>query len=312
MKTGIVILSWEGAMDGVTPSSRDVIGLAQLCESVGLDSAWITDHFYFDYSDLETVGVSLPEEMHGTKSGSWECWALVSAIAAVTERINIGTLVSATAFRNPSLLARSIDTIDDLSGGRLIVGLGAGDFPFEHESFGYPVDRPIARFEEAIQIISKLLKGQEVTFSGEFYQTRQAKLIPKGCRPNGPPLLVGSVYGRPRMTRLTVEYGDYWNCFLSFTQSTVEAYREGWVKLQNACHERGRDPATIKRNVSISVNMAKSPFPIPGAVPISGSADKIADSLAAFRDEGIEHSTVVLHPLTPTGIESFARAVEKM
>ena len=312
MKIGIVLLTWNGAMDGETPTTRDVVGLAKLSEEVGLDSVWITDHFYFDYADFQEVGVDFPKELHGTKGGSWECWALVSAIAQATNNVEIGTLISSTSFRNPALLARAVDTVDDLSEGRLILGLGAGDFPFEHESFGYPFERRISRFEEAVSIISRLLKGETVTFNGEYYSAKEATLIPKSVRPNGPPLLIGSVFGRPRMTRLTLEYGDIWNCFLAFGENTVERYKAAWSTLVEASEKRGRDPTTIKRNVSLCVNIADSPFPVPGPEPIAGSSEQVADALSEFASEGVEHCTIILNPFTEEGIQRFgeiARAV---
>ncbi|MGR8946677.1 MAG: LLM class flavin-dependent oxidoreductase [Gammaproteobacteria bacterium] len=309
MKIGLVLLSWNGAMAGDTPTSRDVVDLALLCEAKNFDSVWITDHYYFDYADFQAVGVDFPPELHGVKGGAWECWALVSAIAQATNTIEIGTLVSSTSFRNPALLARSIDTVDDLSNGRLIVGLGAGDFPFEHQSFGYPFERPISRFEEAIEIISRLLKGETVTFDGEFYRTESATLIPKSVRPEGPPLLIGSVYGRPRMTRLTMQYGDYWNCFLAFGENSMARYQESWAKLLVAAEKHNRDPATIKRNVSLCVNIADAPFPMPGAQPIVGSGEAIANTLSEFAAEGIEHLTILLNPFTAAGIAQFSEIV---
>lgn len=312
MKIGVVLLTWNGAMEGQTPTSRDVVEMAQLCEATGIDSVWITDHYYFDYADFKAVGVEFPPEMKGVKGGAWECWALVSAIAQATNNIEIGTLVSSTSFRNPALLARTIDTVDDLSNGRLIVGLGAGDFPLEHDSFGYPFERRIARFEEAIEIISRLLKGETVTFNGEFYTTKEAALIPKSIRPEGPPLLIGALFGRPRMTRLTMQYGDYWNCFLAFGESTVERYAQAWANLAIAAEKHNRDPATIKRNVTLCVDIADTPFPIPGAQPISGSPEAVADTLSEYAAQGIEHCTILVNPFTRSGIEQFAEIAQKV
>lgn len=312
MKLGVVLLSWNGAMDGETPTSRDVVQLAKLCEETGIDSVWITDHFYFDYADFQEVGIEFPEELHGSRGGSWECWSLLSAIAQATDSVEIGTLITSTSFRNPALLARMADTVDDLSNGRLTLGLGAGDLPTEHESFGYPFDRRIARFEEALDIISRLLKGETVSANGEFYQVQEATLIPKSVRPHGPPLLIGSVYGRPRMTRLQVQYGDYWNCFLAFGESTVARYRESWEKLLRACDRYGRNPDTLIRNVSVSVNIDEVPFPIPGVKPISGSPEDVASQLAEFAADGVEHCTIVLNPFTKRGIEEFAKIAEQV
>ncbi|MFT4581514.1 MAG: alkanesulfonate monooxygenase SsuD [Gammaproteobacteria bacterium] len=312
MKIGLVLFSGVGSMDGANPTSRDIVNFAKLAEQVGLDSVWLTDHFYFDFADFAAIGIPLPPELDGTKSGAWECWSLVSAIAAVTQTINVGTLIASTSFRNPALLARMAETVDDISNGRLILGLGAGDFAFEHRSAGYPFDRQISRFEEAIEIISKLLKGQEVSVDGEFYNVREAKILPKGPRPQGPPLLVGSVFGRPRMTRLTLQYADFWNCFIAFGENNIEQYRDAWKDLQVACDKYARDPATVRRSVSLSISFTDSPFPIPGTQPISGSIAEIADTIAEFAEEGIEHCMIMLHPYTSTGIEQLGRVVESV
>ncbi|MFT4560541.1 MAG: alkanesulfonate monooxygenase SsuD [Gammaproteobacteria bacterium] len=312
MKIGLVLFSGVGSMDGATPTGRDIVNFSKLAEQVGLDSVWLTDHFYFDFADFAAIDIPLPPELDGTKSGAWECWSLVSAIAAVTRTINVGTLIASTSFRNPTLLARMAETVDDISNGRLILGLGAGDFAFEHRSAGYAFDRQISRFEEAIEIISKLLKGQQVSLDGEFYNVHEAKILPKGPRPEGPPLLVGSVFGRPRMTRLTLQHADFWNCFIAFGENKIEQYRDAWTHLQVACDKYARDPATVRRSVSLSVSFADSPFPIPGTQPISGSIAEIADALSEFADEGIEHCMIMLHPYTSAGIEQLGRVIESV
>ena len=114
------------------------------------------------------------------------------------------------------------------------------------------------------------------------------------------------------MTRLTMQYADYWNCFLAFGESTVARYKESWEKVLSACHQHGRDPGTLKRNVSLCVNIDTAPFPVPGAEPISGSPEQVAEQLAEFAAEGIEHCTIVLNPFTKEGIEAFAKIADQV
>ena len=116
------------------------------------------------------------------------------------------------------------DTLDELSGGRFILGLGAGAVPSEYDAFGYDFERRVGRFEEALQIIRPLLRGESITFSGEFYRTDEAVLRPKGIRSEGPPILIGLLKGGPRMQRLVAQYADQWNCWLAFRDNRPEAY----------------------------------------------------------------------------------------
>ncbi len=143
--------------------------MAELADQAGFDSIWLPDHM-FGVWDGKTVG-------------AWECWSMLSAVAAVTKRAQLGTLVLATSFRAPALLAKMADTVDEISGGRLILGLGAGWFEAEYRSFGFPYDHRASRFEEAFTIIRTLLREGEIDFDGRFYQARDCVLRPRGPRP---------------------------------------------------------------------------------------------------------------------------------
>jgi alkanesulfonate monooxygenase SsuD/methylene tetrahydromethanopterin reductase-like flavin-dependent oxidoreductase (luciferase family) len=167
MKLGLVLDTAEGTAPGKTPTFREIQELALTAERVGVDSLWVCDHLIYRFPGQEEQGI-------------WEVFTILSALAAVTTRITLGTIVACTSFRPPALVAKMADTIDEISGGRLILGLGAGWHQPEYEAFGYPFDHLASRFEEAIQIISPLLRQGQVNFQGQYYQVHNCVLRPRG------------------------------------------------------------------------------------------------------------------------------------
>ncbi len=307
---GILLPTWSGALGGATPSARDVVDLAVQAEQVGFDSVWMADHFYFEpYDDYRVVGVEFPSELAGVKFGAWECWSLASAIAMATSRVAIGTLVSNTGYRNPALFARMVDTIDDLSGGRVVPGLGAGDFETEHRAFGYPFERRVGRFEEALAIIAPLLRGESVDFAGEFYRAENACLLPKAGRADGPPIMIGTLKGGPRMSRLVAQHAAQWNCNLAFGESSIAAYQQAWAPIARACEKHGRDPATLARHATLGVNLGPQPWPIPRGVPLAGTPAEIAAQLREYAALGVEHVSLIMEPSTADGIARFGEVL---
>jgi alkanesulfonate monooxygenase SsuD/methylene tetrahydromethanopterin reductase-like flavin-dependent oxidoreductase (luciferase family) len=150
LKVGLLLPDTEGYMDGQTAHWSDIREMAQAAERVGFDSVWVTDHFYRQKGDVEL--------------GPWEAWTLLSALAAVTDRVEIGTLVLCTGFRNPAHLAKMVDTIEDVSSGRLILGIGAGWNKPEYDAFGYPYDHRVDRFEESLEISKGPIPGQRIAY----------------------------------------------------------------------------------------------------------------------------------------------------
>lgn len=306
MKTGLLLPSWSHGVAGATLTSRALLDFAAEAVSAGFDSLWVSDHFLNEpYVDFAAVDVTFPDQYRGVKVGQWECWSLMAALAARLPGVTLGTLVSNTAFRNPALLARIIDTVDDLSGGHLIAGLGAGDFVTEHRAFGYDFERPIARFEEALAIIRPLLRGETLTHQGAFYRTEAAQLLPKSARAGGPPILIGLLRGGPRMLRLVAQYADIWNCMLPFSDSDVASYGEAWANVRAACEMHGRDAATLARNVTVGVCLGGD-YPLPGAQPLRGSTQQLIDACAAYREQGVETLSMVVEPCTPASLEALA------
>jgi alkanesulfonate monooxygenase SsuD/methylene tetrahydromethanopterin reductase-like flavin-dependent oxidoreductase (luciferase family) len=271
--------------------------MAQLAEEAGFDSLWLPDHMFGQIDDRTT--------------GAWECWSMLAAVAAVTERITLGTLVLATSFREPALLAKMADTVDEISDGRLILGLGAGWFEAEYRAFGFPYDHRASRFEEAFTIIRTLLREGEIDFDGTYYQARDCVLRPRGPSRSGMPIMVGT--RGPRMLRLTAQHAEWWNAWVvGKSNSPREAIAPLRDAVDAACAAVGRDPVTLVRSAAVMVHPYPTPPPaLPkGCDPIWGSSEEIAAKLLAFVDEGISHLQVVLAPATPASVEAFAPVLE--
>jgi len=304
-KIGLLLPHWEDGYEKGTPRIADVLESARVAERCGLNSLWLVDHFlsepYLDEADYWQV----PESWKGVTIGHWECWTLASALATATERVQIGTLVSNTGYRNPALLAQMMNTIDDLSDGRLVAGLGAGDYPAEHRKFGYSYERRVGRFEEALQIIRPLLRGETVEFDGEFYRVDGARLRPKGPSPEGPPILIGVLLGGPRMNRLVAQFANEWNCWIA-ENSRVDVYRKAREAVIQACEKHGRDPSTLKKHATIGVGLPGFEPEYPDEVCIQGSLDEIADGLGRFLAEDVDRLSVSLRPFGPASVEIFA------
>ena len=269
--------------------------MALLAERIGLDSVWVGDHLLYRDDGKEP-------------RGPWEAWSLLAALAAVTETVEIGPLVAATSFHNPAMLAKKAATVDEISGGRLILGLGAGWNRPDYDAFGFPYDRRVSRFEEAFTIIRELLRTGRSDFNGTFYGLERGQLLPRGPRENGPPLMVGSMGNR--MLAITLPHVDAWNAWGPWFGNTVDGYRELHATIDAACRDVGRDPATLERTVALIVAM-------PGALgrgssvseesfdPIPGDADTLAATLRAFADAGVAHVQLVLDPITLDSIAAL-------
>lgn len=304
MKLGIILPEAEYDMGGATARWSDLAAMARLAEDIGFDSVWFVDHLIYrdDMTILDQQGV-------------WECWSVLTALAAITERVELGSLVTPTSFRNPALFAKQVDTVDEIAGGRLIVGLGAGYHEAEYRAFGYPHDHRASRFEEAFTIIRGLLRDGHVDFEGEYYSARDCELRPRGPRPGGPPLMIGS--RGPRMLRITLPYVDIWNAWLSGGRSHPDQAPPMRDLVDAACREVGRDPATLQRSVSIMVDQTGTreigPSMKPdNADPLTGSPAEIAAGLRAFAAEGIDHLQLYLVPNTIASVERFAAVLKEL
>ena len=299
LKVGLFINLAERMMDGETPRWSDIQTMAKLAEDIGFDSIWVPDHLLFRMEEDN------PE-------GFWECMSVLSALAAVTNRVELGAAVNCTSFRNPALYAKMADTIDEISGGRFVVGLGAGYHDPEYQAFGYPTDHRYSRFVEAFTIIRGLLRDGAIDFEGKYYSARDCELRPRGPRPSGPRILIGTL--GPKMLRLTAEYADEWNGWLATRgndPSQVAPMRE---LVDAACAGVGRDPATLARSVGVlaSATGVAQAHVSRLTPPLTGSPDDLAATLHRFAGEGIGHVQIWAYPNSPAGIEAFAPVLETL
>jgi alkanesulfonate monooxygenase SsuD/methylene tetrahydromethanopterin reductase-like flavin-dependent oxidoreductase (luciferase family) len=240
----------------------------------------------------------------------------MAAIAASTSRVEFGPLVACANFHNPALLAKQAATLDEISGGRLILGLGAGWNETEFKAFGFPFDHRVDRFEEAFTIIRTLLRDGAIDFDGTYFQARDCELLPRGPRPGGPPLMIGSM--GPRMLRMTLPYVDAWNVWFADTGNSPEGVPALRDVVDAACRGVGRDPAEIERTVAVQVRLPGGQGRIQGAYakagppPLEGEPDEMAEVMRAYAREGIGHVQLVLDPITRGAIEAFAPVLGRL
>jgi alkanesulfonate monooxygenase SsuD/methylene tetrahydromethanopterin reductase-like flavin-dependent oxidoreductase (luciferase family) len=308
LKVGLVLPVGGEWMAGETALWNDMKAMALHAEAVGFDSIWVNDHLLYQFGE--------PGE---PRRGNWECWSLVSALAAITSRIEIGTLVACTGFRNPALLAKTVDAVDGISGGRLILGVGAGNHESDYTAFGYPFDHRVGRFEEAIKVIHTLLRQGEIDFQGQYYQARDCEILPRLSSRNGPPILMGPRVNSSRMLRLMAAYADYWTVF---NVNSLETYLPMRDAVDAACIKAGRDPATLARTLTMAIDLPGFDADVdpPSWVwrfrrtrlraPFSGSVKNMTEHLRSFAQAGLSHIPVWLDPLSMAGIDAFAPVLE--
>jgi probable F420-dependent oxidoreductase len=279
MKVGVLVPQAPGDRAGRMPSWTEVVAFAEHAEAAGLDSLWVCDHFVSSMPGAPFEGIH-------------DGWTILSALAAKTSRVELGTLVMCTGYRSPGLLAKTAATLDAVSGGRLTLGVGAGWHESEYEAFGYSTARRVDKFEEAVQIIAPLLRGETVTFAGAHYRVDNAVLLPRPDR--SIPLLVGAK--GPRMLRLTARHADAWNT--AWFARPDDELRRRLDALESALAAEGRDPATLRRTVGMHIEHA---FETP--------AEQHASALDAFEALGFDDAVVVLEPMTASSLDRLAEAV---
>jgi len=275
--------------------------MARRADQVGLDSVWVGDHLLYRFPGRE-------------QRGPWEAWTTLAAVAAVTERVELGPLVASTSYHQPAMLAKQAETIDEISGGRLIMGLGAGWHEPEYSAFGFPYDHRVSRFEEAFTIIRHLVREGHVDFHGRFYDAADCTIDPRGPRAlsGGIPLLVGS-RGK-RMMSIAVPHADMWNWWFAAHGNSSEGLAPLMAELDAACATAGRDPREIRRTTAVYVRFPGATAVAPEGLPIKTpplecAPEDLARTFAAFGAAGVDHLQVVLDPITIESIELLGAAV---
>jgi alkanesulfonate monooxygenase SsuD/methylene tetrahydromethanopterin reductase-like flavin-dependent oxidoreductase (luciferase family) len=290
MRIGVVVPMSQSDGTGRVPSWPEVLVFTERAEALGLQSVWVCDHLISGPPGRPVEGIH-------------EGWTILSALAASTSRVELGQLVVCASFRNPALLAKMAATADAVSGGRLILGLGAGWYDPEYAAFGYPTDHRVGRFEEALQIIGPLLRGESVAFAGHYHQVRDAMLLPPPDRPI--PILVAAK--GPRMLQLTARYADAWNT--AWFGYPDDRLRQRLADLETALAAEGRDPASLRRTVGMHVLDPDVSSPDDGdEVTFGGSVGELAQALDAYEVLGFDDVIVVLQPMTGRSLDRLAEA----
>lgn len=301
MKIGVVLPIGEDEETEQPPPYAEVRAMALQAEQAGFDSLWLPDHFLFRFPDQPAFGV-------------WECWSILTALAEATERVELGTLVMCLPFRNPALLAKMAITTDEVSGGRLILGLGAGWHKPEFDAFGVPFDHLAGQFEDGLRIISPLLRDGTVDFHGQYFSAPDCEMRPRGPRPGGPPVLVAA--RGPRMMRLTARYADQWNAAWF---ARPEPFLQKRSELVEACEYVGRDPSTMGMTVGLYVLYpeylsSKQLNSLPESLThpdraLRGMPDEIAAGLRAFTAHNVDHLICNPIPNTPDTLAELSAAL---
>jgi len=271
----------------------EVVAIARAAEEGGFDSIWLGDHLLYR-------GDGRPER------GPWDVWTQLAALAAATEQVRLGPLVACTAFHPPGILARMAASVDEVSGGRLVLGIGAGWNEAEFRAFGIPFDHHVSRFEEAFEIVRRLLAGERVTFSGRFSTVEDAVLLPPPARRI--PLMIGA--NRPRMLSIALPHVDAWNTWWDEFGNDPTRFAELNAGTDAAAELVGRDPREVERSACLLVavdpsSQERQPNPDAPAVPL----EELGAALQTLAEGGADEVILVASPITEASVRELADAL---
>jgi FMNH2-dependent dimethyl sulfone monooxygenase len=281
--------SSKGAGASAAQIWSEALAFTRHAEEIGLDSVWPCDHF-------------LSEPPGGPVEGILEGWTVLSALAAVTDRVELGQMVMCVGYRDPGLLAKMASTAQAVSGGRVTLGVGAGWYDREYRAFGYPIDHRVDRFEEALQIIAPLIRGESVSLDGRYYRTNEAALLPAPSP--SIPLLVAAK--GPRMLRLTARYADAWNT--AWFGAPDDRVRARVADMDAALHAEEREPGNLRRTVGMIVRDPEQTVAEPDDSTFAGSVDELARAIDSYQQIGFDDIVVGLEPLTEASLDRLAEA----
>jgi alkanesulfonate monooxygenase SsuD/methylene tetrahydromethanopterin reductase-like flavin-dependent oxidoreductase (luciferase family) len=273
----------------------EYVAMARAAETAGFDSIWIGDHLLYR-------GDGRPER------GPWEAWTMLSALAAVTERVQLGPLVACAGFHPPGLIAKMAATVAEISRGRFVLALGAGWNQPEFSAFGLPFDNRVSRFEESFTIIRRLLAGERVTLRGRYWEADDAILLPPPTR--RPRLMIGS--NGARMLSMTLPHVDTWNTWYEDYRNSPEGFAALNDRVSNAARDAGREPGEIERSACVLVVLDRSAGErphTPDAPPVEGSPEQIATALRELAEAGADEAILVVSPISERSIRELAEVI---
>jgi alkanesulfonate monooxygenase SsuD/methylene tetrahydromethanopterin reductase-like flavin-dependent oxidoreductase (luciferase family) len=291
MKVGVGLP--VGNHRGTGPAPYPAIrAMALQAEAIGLDSIWVYDHLLFRMPDM-------------ADSGAHDGWSILAALAAITERVEVGMLVTGLRLRNPGLLAKIAATVDEVSGGRLILGVGAGWHDPELEAFGYPTDNRIGRFEDALAVLLPLIRNGTADFEGRWATAKNAVMLPL-ARPDIPILVAAR---GPRMLGLTARHADMSN-LAWFANADDPLLAQRTTALDEACRVDGRDPATLVRTVGVYIRLpgATAGSPVRGQEGPPQITEDPEAVLGGFAEAAFAHAIVWLDPMNEDSLARLAAA----
>jgi alkanesulfonate monooxygenase SsuD/methylene tetrahydromethanopterin reductase-like flavin-dependent oxidoreductase (luciferase family) len=270
---------------------QEVAAIARAAEESGFDSIWVGDHLLYR-------GGGRPDR------GPWDAWTQLAALAVLTTRVRLGPLVAATAFHSPGVIARMAVSIDDVSGGRFTLGLGAGWNEPEFRAFGFPFDHTVSRFEESFEIVRGLLAGEHVTFNGEFHSVDDAVLLPPPRR--SVPIMLGS--NGARMLGIALPHVEAWNTWFRSYGNTVEGFANLRGDIDAACVKAGRDPAEITHSACVLVKVGDGPSERQEDVKPVALKDLVSH-LRLLAEAGADEAILVLDPIDERSTRQVANAI---
>ncbi|MGD0950488.1 MAG: TIGR03560 family F420-dependent LLM class oxidoreductase [Candidatus Binatia bacterium] len=249
-------------------SFKDILQIWQDADTLGLDTAFVFDHF-------------IP--IQGEQSGPcFEGWTLLSALASHTQRVRVGVLVTGNTYRYPAVLAKMAATVDHVSGGRLILGMGAGWFEADHTAYGIPfytAGRRARRLVESVQVVKQLFTQPKSTFAGKYYQLKDAPFAPKSVQQPHPPILIGGM-GPKVIQPLAARHADIWNFFVQ--DGDPQSTQRICAQFDAICRQVGRNPAEVEKSTNVRPQQLR--------------ATEMRDRIAALAKAGVQHFILSLEP----------------
>lgn len=276
---------------------QQISAIASQAEEVGLDTIWVPDELLWKF----------PPDYH--PMGAWECVAMTAAVAAVTDSVTVGTWVLSALHRNPGLTVKVAETIDEISGGRFLFGLGAGHSGTQGKAFGYPPEKVVGRYEEALEIVVPLLRRGEATYSGQFHSAFEQNNMPRGPQRGEMRLLLAG-HG-PRTVGLAVKYADIWSGYAT-TSSLPDAFVDLIELVDRTCEQQARDPASLGRSIGIFLEPNDQGLAegIGLGVPMTGSVEEAAAAIQRFAEMGVTMVEIAPVPFDGQTMDYLARLIQ--